>query len=721
MGNLNFIALVKERIKPKIKSKLTKQVGSIHAIPLDKFLNLFNVKEVKELNKNDSISAAEDALIDHYRFRKTPSWPSPTGMITDLRLNLEETNNQQLIEKAESILAYQFMPDKKKLVVTGTGDILWHQSPISSPEWLWRLHRHQWWPVLGLAYRLTCDERYAGAFVNQMLSWIESNPMPEQKNEKSFAWRLMECGMRMHVSWIPSFGLFFESPVFDREAKIKMLRSIYDHAQFLSAFKTSQNHLLRESNGLAAVSVYFPEFKQSQRWLQIASTRLHEELKKQINPDGFHFELSTGYQWVVIDEFEKAHALLNIAEHSLQNTSLQRQLEKMYQVLAYMVRPDGTFPEVNDGFMRWSCKRLAKAGKQFKRDDFIYVGTYGNQGVAPTDTSTAFENAGYYVMRSDWSKNAKYLLFDCGPCSGYHGHEDKLSIEVFAFGAPFIVDSGSYTYENTDPFRVYFVGSQGHNTILVNGRGQVRRWIPDYMKVQKSKTKQAIWVSKSDFDYVAGTYDSGYGHFGIQKPKNPEIIEDVTHTRHILFVKSKYWLIVDELASEEHYNYEILFHGHPEVEATIEPGNAVLLRNQKNISQLYLIPAESDKIKVNLITGRKMPIQGWYSLDHHFKVPSTTVIFECEGSKSTVLATLVFPLKSKSKSQNIFFKPIKVSNGQGSAYEVTTDQGTDYLMFSGSNGWKQFKAYKSNGFIAGVRTNKKGEILSQFEASSHDI
>ena len=78
-----------------------------------------------------------------------------------------------------------------------------------------------------------------------------------------------------------------------------------NHAQFLSTFKTSQNHLLRESNGLATASVYFPEFKPSKHWLQIALTRLNAELEKQINPDGFHFELSTGYQWVVVNEFEK--------------------------------------------------------------------------------------------------------------------------------------------------------------------------------------------------------------------------------------------------------------------------------------------------------------------------------------------------------------------------------------------------------------------------------
>ena len=76
-------------------------------------------------------------------------------------------------------------------------------------------------------------------------------------------------------------------------------------------------------------------------------------------------------------------------------------------------------------------------------------------------------------MRSDWTEDARWLIFDTGPYGGPHGHEDKLSFELFAYGAPFIVDPGSYTYNRSDPYREYFVGSQGHNTVLVDNKSQV--------------------------------------------------------------------------------------------------------------------------------------------------------------------------------------------------------------------------------------------------------
>ena len=712
---LNFLFQIKDRLKSQIYKKLRPQLVSAHSLSKEKFLNLFDIERVTELNRAGSLTAAETALIDYYQNRKTPCWPEPEGMITDLRINLEKIPEKELIQRAGSILDHQFLPDKTKPFLTDTGDILWHRSPISSPEWLWRLHRHQWWPVLGLAYRQTGNEQYAGAFVDQMRSWIKNNPMLTQKNEKSFPWRLMECGLRMHVSWIPSFGLFLTSPVFDQAAKLAMLRSIYDHAQFLSYFKTSQNHLLRECNGLAAVSAYFPEFKKSKGWLKIALTRLNAELKKQINPDGFHFELSTGYQWVVIDEFEKTLELLSTNNSSLPAEDLKVWLEKMYHVLAYLVRPDGTFPEVNDGFIRWSCDRLAKAGIQFKRDDFTYIGTNGKQGAVPKNTSVAFGNAGYHVMRSNWSQNAKYLLFDSGPCNGYHAHEDKLSIEVFAFDTPFIVDSGSYTYESADPFRAYFVGSQGHNTILVDGCSQIRRWKRGGLLARKSSCNHAIWIHKPEFDYAAGIYEDGYGQFALEKPKHAEIIEDVTHTRHILFVKPDYWLIVDELQAATPHNYQLLFHGHPESEVSIEAQKTAIIKSRRNNSFLYLIPAGVEKIKAHLKTGCDTPIQGWYSVDHHFKTPSPAVIYEIENTKSTIMTTLIYPLQADASKQPVQIEPINVSDGKGFAYKVKTEQGTDYLMLSRSKGLKKFGDYKSSKTVAGIRLDKTEQMRSRFE------
>ena len=679
------------------------------------FLSLFDLKKITTLLAQGDILSATAALLDHYGRRVAPAWPVPPKTITDLRLNLNELSPKELVAKADSILEYRVSPDGSMPKISPEGKIDWSFNPISSPEWLWRLNRHQWWPVLALAYDQTGDERYAAAFVNQLLDWITNNPPPPRKDEKSPTWRLMEVGMRMCASWIPTFALLYKSPTFTDEAKLIMLRSIYDHGRFLSLFKTNRNHLLRESNGLAYVSVYFPEFKEAGLWQQVALTRFDQELTNQVNQDGSHIEVSTGYQWVVVDEFEKVYDLLRSNNISLPNEDLASRLKKMYHVLAYLIRPDGTFPEINDGFIRWQSSRLAQAGKIFGCNDLIYIGTAGKHGTQPDDISKGFSDAGLYVMRSDWTREARYLLFDAGPYGGPHGHEDKLSIEVFAFGQSFVVDSGSYTYERTDPFRNYFVGSQGHNTILIDGQSQIRRWNKENLNPKPALGNHATWVSQADFDYVAATYDEGYGAFSLQKPKEPEIIKDVTHTRRILFVKPDYWIMVDELQASGPHNYQLLFHTHPDVKVAIKSGNKAMVRRSPDSPALYLIPALPHNVRPSCQAGNEAPIQGWYSVDHHHKTPTNVVIFERKNSVTTVLTTLLYPCSAGQVCDAVSIEPIEMSVGKGLSFVVNTNHGRDYVMFSQNDDLKEFGRYQSRGILAGFRTDKDGNILTRFE------
>jgi hypothetical protein len=456
----------------------------------------------------------------------------------------------------------------------------------------------------------------------------------------------MEVGLRLRISWIPAFGLFYKSTFFLDEAKLIMLRSLYDHARFLSFYKTSHNHLLRESNGLLFFSIYFPEFKEAKQWQKVALTRLDQELAKQINQDGSHIEVSTGYQWLVIDELEAAYDLLQSNKLTLPEGNLGAMLEKMYNLLAFLVRPDSTFPEINDGFIRWQYTRLADAGEKFGRDDFVCIGTAGKKGKIPRATSMAFADAGIYVMRSDWTKEALYLLFDAGPYGGPHGHEDKLSIELFAFGQSFIVDSGSYTYEKADPFRTYFVGSQGHNTVLVDNQSQIRRWQKDSLNPKPTLGDYATWISQTDFDYVESTYTDGYSPFSLQKPEETKIVSDVVHSRRILFVKPDYWVMVDEIQASMLHNYQLLFHTHPEIVASDGKNNEVILGTTSSAAGLHLIPSDPEAVEVSKVSGSETPIQGWYSVGHHHKTASTTVIFERKNVQSTVLATLLYPFPS---------------------------------------------------------------------------
>ena len=692
------------------------------------FLSLFNIPTIQSLLSDDEIEPAKIELLNHYRNRIENSWPRPPHSIHNMdvtidelaSLQLDQLSTKDLIHHANAVLEYKFSDGGVYPKLTSEGRLAWHSNPTQNPEWLWWLNRHHWWVILGLAYFKTGDERYARAFVDQLLDWIKQNPPPPEKNESSPSWRLMEVALRMRICWIPCFGLFFQSLHFNSEAKLMMLRSIYDHAHFLSLFQSQGNHLLRESNGLAYASIYFPEFHDSMKWQNIALSRLERELGKQINEDGSHIEMSTGYQLLVIEEFEKTYHLLDKAGLNLPNSDLSYRLPLLYGILAKIVRPDGSFPELNDGFIGRTSQQFTIPGKLFERDDFLYIGTGGKQGTIPPYASTAIRDAGVFVMRSDWTNHSKFLLFDAGPYGGFHGHEDKLSIEVYANGQPFIVDPGSYTYDPGDPFRLYFMSSQGHNTVLVDGLSQVRRWDQGSMNPQKKAGNYGVWITEEKYDYVSSTYNGDYGVYSLKKPEHPDVVDDVIHIRKIVFVKPHYWIMIDELNSSGTHSYQFLFHTHPEVHVTFA-GNRAILSSKSMPARLLLVPADSDDMQTNCMSGSENPIQGWYSDGPFRKVPASTVVYEKRNSSSTVCATLMYPYTGSCDYKKIELNPVPVSENKSCAYEVKTDIGTDYIMFSSNDRMKHFADYQSKAKVACVRTDIEGHFLCRFENSLQTV
>jgi hypothetical protein len=74
---------------------------------------------------------------------------------------------------------------------------------------------------------------------------------------------------------------------------------------------------------------------------------MEDEIKGQVYPDGTQTELSTKTQWVSLSRFESLVKNFRSAGRSVPETYLKR-LEKMYDYMAYSMRPDGHQPLNND-------------------------------------------------------------------------------------------------------------------------------------------------------------------------------------------------------------------------------------------------------------------------------------------------------------------------------------------------------------------------------------
>jgi hypothetical protein len=633
-----------------------------------------------------------------------------------MECRIEEMSTEELVRQAEEVMAHRFALMNLPPVTLGN-PIDWRHNATPDPRAVWtrELNRHGWWSLLAGAYQRTHEERFAEKFAELTEDWIRRNPPPEGMDETDPIWSLMSVGMRC-LQWTTAFSVFYHSPAFTDELKWLMLRSIYDHGNFLNLYKTKLNHLIRESVGLACVGCYFPEFKDAELWRKVARGRLAKAAADQMNADGSNVEVASGYHWLVTEEFEAATAIFQDTGYPLPSPDWLQVVEKAYWLLAQFVRPNGTFPDINDGFIQRQenlLRELVRVGQVYGRDDLLYVGSRGRMGTPPAETSTQFENAGFFMMRSDWSSDARFLLLDAGPYGGSHGHEDKLNIDISAYGHAFVVDPGSYTYDRTNPYRIYFAGTYGHNSVLVDGLSQIRRWHKHLYPAQLGTRADATWASAPEFDYVMAAYRDGYGAFAYQRPPRATIIDDVTHVRHVLFVKPDYWIVVDEMHAARPHEYQLLFHTHPDVTVAEVDGNRVFLGVKSGDAQMALVPVEPD-LSVRLVTGSEDPIQGWFSDKREIKYPATTVIFEKASKESTTFATLVYPSPTKIDPEQLRFEQIPVTGG-GNGFQVYRPDGVDTVVISPNRERKEFLGHETTGQVACVRTDSAGNVRSRFE------
>ena len=266
-------------------SFLRKKYRSARDLNDAEFLSLFDIPEVNERIDNGFNIKATAALLNHFRDRVQDGWLNPPGQLIDLAFDVRAASDEDLIARAELVLDYDLEVSGIPPEINAVGEIDWQRNILQNREWLFRINRHGWWPLLGLAYQRTGDERYAKAFSLQLSAWINNNFPLDTTQADPHVWASEQVALRLRVSWIPAFGMFYHSPYFNTTRKLEMLRSIFDQARFLKQ-STAQNDLLL-NGGLVSAGVTFPEMREAGKWRKTAVQRCREDLRgsEQHRPD----------------------------------------------------------------------------------------------------------------------------------------------------------------------------------------------------------------------------------------------------------------------------------------------------------------------------------------------------------------------------------------------------------------------------------------------------
>src|SRR5207247_1627615 len=141
-------------------------------------------------------------------------------------------------------------------------------------------------------------------------------------------------------------------------------------------------------------------------------------------------------------------------------------------------------------------------------------------------------HSGFLTMRSDWSCDAQYMAFSFnGTPAGTDGHDDLFSFGLWAYGRPWMTNSGT-TMPYGTPEEHVNEATISANTVMVDGRSQNR-----VDNGGRLESWTSLPASGQGFTYLSAV-SRAYQSLG------------VSHRRAVLFVRPGYWVVYDVLSGD---------------------------------------------------------------------------------------------------------------------------------------------------------------------------
>ncbi len=580
----------------------------------------------------------------------------------------------ELVEAAEAVLAHRFD-------LLGSGPVTlgprlpWHEDFKTGRRWPrrychtieyneldrpsdvkvpWELSRCQHFTLLGQAYWLTGDERFAREFVDEVTDWIEANPFAYGVN-----WACpMDVALRA-IGWI--WGFYFlagAAACGDSTFRSRFLRALFLHGEFvaknLELSDVNGNHYLVDALGLLVVGSFFQQTGKGARWLAKGERIMIEEVVAQVTEDGVDFEQSIAYHRLALEAFLTSLLLLRL--HGRRPAeALTTRVERMLEFVAAYTKPDGRVPLIGDaddgriqklglqpvgdhryllaaGAALFGRGDFKAAASRFWQESFWYLGPGGLDAFEQLATppapsaSVSFPAGGFYVMRGPGA----HLIVDCAEVGmrgrGVHGHSDVLSFELYLDGANLVTDCGAYLYTASREWRNRFRSTAFHNVVQVDDEEINRLVHPDelFRLRDDAQPRDVVWRPSDTVDYFCASH-SGY-----------ERLSPPVSSRREIALDKRTGLVVfrDHLAGKGRRRLVWRFHLDPAVSAHAVERDVRLMAAGRT-AWLALVD-EPDDLATHLDDG-------WVSPRYGVKVPATVVVFERVCALPATLAYVFAP------------------------------------------------------------------------------
>jgi uncharacterized heparinase superfamily protein len=318
------------------------------------------------------------------------------------------------------------------------------------------------------------------------------------------------------------------------------------------------NHLFANAKALVMAGMFF-EGPEADAWLALGLRLLAREVPEQVLHDGGHFERSTMYHALALEDLLD---LVNATQCLASRLSLAQRQQvadwpqracSLHAWLQAMCHPDGEISLFND-----AAFDIAPSAAELDAYVHRVLGDMPSPAQSPW---VQLRDSGYVRM----AHGLAVALLDVAPVGpDYlpgHAHADTLSFELSVGAHRVLVNSGTSCY-GSSPERLRQRGTAAHNTVVVNGQDSsevwggfrvARRAYPLGLQIEPLADATATEVSCTH---------NGYAHL----PGKP--------THHRTWLMDANGLTVTDQVNGRHQSAEARFHFHPAVQVQTGPGQA---------------------------------------------------------------------------------------------------------------------------------------------------
>lgn len=511
----------------------------------------------------------------------------------------------------------------------------------------WELARCQHWPLLGQAWRLTGDARYAREIVNELDDFMAANPVGVGVN-----WTCtMDVALRA-LNWAIALQQLRDCAALDDDFWPRAYERLYDHGAFIFAnlenkYEVTSNHFLSNVVGLYYLASVFGELEQGRIWNEFCRKALEAEMVAQVLEDGADYESSVPYHRLVVELFLGAARQADWRGEPL-SSAYRAKLARMVDFLAGVLRPDGLMPQIGDaddgrlhilsGHGAWKPQDarhiFAPAALLLQEPRWLaHCGPDGAWEAAwwgfdirgrefkdgpPADHAVLYPQAGLAIAR----KSGTYLAVTNGVVGtkgfGNHKHNDQLGFELHLDGHALIVDPGSFVYTSDPEARNLFRGTGYHNTVVIDGveQNEMRpEWLFRLFETARPE-HLSFAADEAAFEYTGR-------HLGYRRLSSP-----LVHERSFALALNAGTLrIVDRFEGKGRHEMLWRLHLAPGVTASWTSGGNALLQSA---GRHYALAAPEE------LKGRIS--EGWYSPSYGVRVPCMVLdwygLIELAGERS---------------------------------------------------------------------------------------